>query len=92
MQRLIDKGQALKALKNISVGLDAEAVQRCIETVSNIPAMEVNETVNASWYLTHLDHEVMGVRPCLFYCSHCHVCATIQTNYCPNCGARMWKE
>ena len=38
--RLIDKNNVLKAVKTLSIELDAETVQRCIETVSNQPTVD----------------------------------------------------
>lgn len=37
---VIDRQTAIEALKNLSVELDAETVQRCIEAVSNLPSAE----------------------------------------------------
>ena len=40
-----------------------------------------------TWKRAYLDHEAMGERPSILYCSICNQCATYPTNYCPNCGA-----
>ena len=39
MDDLISRADALEALKDMSVAYDAESVQRCIETVSNLPSI-----------------------------------------------------
>ena len=41
------------------------------------------------WKRTYLDHETMGERPSILYCSICNRCITYPTNYCPHCGADM---
>jgi hypothetical protein len=41
------------------------------------------------WMTSYLDHEVMGVRPKILYCSGCNQCIAYPTNFCPNCGAQM---
>lgn len=46
-------------------------------------------TRNGIWKTTRLDHEAIGERPLLWYCSACDVCSTQPTKYCPHCGARM---
>ena len=40
----------------------------------------------------YLDHEAMGERPSILYCSICNQCIAYPTNYCPNCGADMRGE
>lgn len=44
------------------------------------------------WMTSYLDHEVMGVRPKILYCSECNQCIAYPTNFCPNCGADMRGE
>ena len=41
------------------------------------------------WKKTYLDHEAMGERPSVFYCSCCTQCIAFPTNFCPSCGADM---
>ena len=40
MSDLISRADALEAIKLLSVQLDAETVQRCIEAVSNLPSAQ----------------------------------------------------
>lgn len=47
------------------------------------------ERKNARWRTAYLDHEGLGIRPKIHYCSECSWCATFSTHYCPNCGADM---
>lgn len=41
------------------------------------------------WKRAYLDHETMGERPSILYCSICNQCVTYPTNYCPHCGTDM---
>lgn len=40
MSDYIEKSKALDYLKNLPATLDSETVQRCIETISNMPTVE----------------------------------------------------
>lgn len=44
------------------------------------------------WRRAYLDHEAMGERPSIFYCSVCSQCIAYPVNFCPNCGADMRGE
>ena len=50
------------------------------------------EPKKGKWKRTYLDHEAMGERPSILYCSECSQCIAYPTNYCPNCGAKMEGE
>lgn len=51
--------------------------------------LELLEQKTGKWKRAYLDHEAMGERPSILYCSICNQCIAYPTNYCPNCGARM---
>ena len=59
-----------------------------IYIVSKLPAVQP-ERKTGKWKKTYLDHEAMGERPSIFYCSACNQCIAYPTNYCPACGAKM---
>ena len=50
------------------------------------------QRMRGRWKRTYLDHEAMGERPSIFYCSACNQCIAYPTNYCPSCGADMRGE
>lgn len=50
------------------------------------------ERKKGKWKRAYLDHEAMGERPSILYCSICNQCIAYPTNYCPNCGADMRGE
>lgn len=52
----------------------------------------IEERKTGKWMTSYLDHEAMGVRPKILYCSGCCHCIAYPTNYCPNCGADMRGE
>lgn len=54
-----------------------------------IDAQPTIETRRGKWKKTYLDHEAMGERPSIFYCSVCNQCIAYPVNYCPSCGADM---
>ena len=45
------------------------------------------ERKKGEWKRAYLDHEAMGERPSILYCSICNQCIAYPTNYCPNCGS-----
>ena len=55
--------------------------------IEDAPTIEERKT--GKWKRTYLDHEAMGERPSIFYCSVCNQCIAFPVNYCPNCGADM---
>ena len=50
------------------------------------------EAVEGKWETAYLDHEAMGERPSVIYCSRCNHCFAYKTNFCPHCGADMRGE
>ena len=67
----------------------ADDVYKAIDAV---PAADVVERKKGKWKRAYLDHEAMGKRPSIFYCSACNQCIAYPVNYCPNCGADMRGE
>lgn len=61
-----------------------------IDDLENAPTIE--ERKKGKWKRAYLDHEAMGERPSILYCSICNQCIAYPTNYCPNCGADMRGE
>lgn len=55
--------------------------------IENAPTIEPR--MRGKWKKTYLDHEAMGERPSIFYCSVCNQCIAYPVNYCPSCGADM---
>lgn len=47
------------------------------------------ERKTGKWKVTYLDHEAIGERPRILYCSECNQCIAYPVNFCPSCGARM---
>ena len=60
--------------------------------LSDLPAADVVERKKGKWKRAYLDHEAMGKRPSIFYCSACNQCIAYPVNYCPSCGADMRGE
>lgn len=58
-----------------------------IDEIEEAPT--IDPVRKGKWMTSYLDHEAMGVRPKLLYCSKCCHCIAYPTNYCPNCGAKM---
>lgn len=65
-----------------------DACTDIIEKIGTMPTIEP-EQKKGKWKRTYLDHEAMGERPSILYCSECSQCIAYPTNYCPNCGAEM---
>lgn len=49
----------------------------------------VEERERGTWKTAYLDHEAVGERPKIFYCSVCNQCIAYPVNFCPSCGADM---
>lgn len=61
----------------------------------NEKVVEIENTLErkkGKWKTAYLDHEAMGERPKVLYCSECNQCIAYPTHYCPNCGADMRQE
>lgn len=58
------------------------------EVLRKQPTIEP-ERKKGKWKTAYLDHEAMGERPKVLYCSECNQCIAYPTHYCPNCGADM---
>lgn len=82
--------------------IDADALKESLKTntfrgnrfgevfdtyINNAPTIEERKT--GKWKRTYLDHEAMGERPSIFYCSACNQCIAYPVNYCPSCGSDM---
>lgn len=63
-----------------------------IDDIDSEPTADVVEVKHGEWKVAMLDHESMGCRPKVHYCSVCNHITTFRTFFCPNCGADMRKE
>lgn len=100
MNDLISRGDAIKAVlvSNLSActvfGRSEEGMataKELIQVIKNLPSAQP-ERKTGKWKRTYLDHEAMGERPSIFYCSACNQCIAYPVNYCPSCGADMRGE
>lgn len=57
-----------------------------IQALIDLPSVQP-ERKKGKWKRAYLDHEAMGERPSVLYCSICNQCIAYPTNYCPNCGS-----
>lgn len=89
--RLIDKNNVLQAVKALSIELDAETVQRCIEILSNQPTVDAVPVRHGKWLYDNQFH---------WYRASCNQCGYYRVTdikafgwnewrFCPMCGARM---
>ena len=63
-----------------------DGCETALRTLPNLPSAQQK---HGKWKTAYLDHEVMGVRPRIYYCSVCCQCIAYPTNFCPNCGTDM---
>ena len=61
-------------------------------TVLTVHDLSTLQIEGRKWKKAYLDHEAMGERPSIFYCSVCNQCIAYPVNYCPSCGADMRGE
>lgn len=60
-----------------------------VSDIDNMPAADVAPVVHGTWFLRHIGYGHY------WECSVCHatpIYVTNNTNYCPNCGAKMDME
>lgn len=93
MSDLIDRQKAINAVNTalfpmILTAKDAEKALRKLPSAYERDKAEAQpQRVRGRWKRTYLDHEAMGERPSVFYCSGCSQCIAYPTNYCPSCGS-----
>lgn len=61
-----------------------DGVRRVAEDVRYLPTADVVEVRHGVW--KYKRHKMTGETPCCSVCGGFH---TIETKYCPNCGAKM---
>ena len=94
MSDLIDRQQAIDALKQCYCGGEDTCgepwiyEEHAIKAINTLPSVQPMQK-EAKWMTAYLDHESMGRRPQILYCSRCDQCAAYPTDFCPACGADM---
>ena len=58
------------------------------EMIEALPTIQPMQK-EAKWMTAYLDHESIGHRPRILYCSRCNQCAAYPTDFCPACGSDM---
>ena len=92
MDDLISRTEALKALcRQCNVESPCEVVCDDYLEIKALPSAHPMQK-EAKWKTAYLDHESMGNRPKILYCSRCNQCAAYPTDFCPACGADMRGE
>lgn len=90
LQEYIKREQAYIDIGNntsIAVG-HSNGLWEAIAQIDEEPTVEPQRK-KGKWRTAYLDHEAMGERPKVLYCSECNQCIAYPTHYCPNCGADM---
>ena len=104
---LIDRQAAIDAVKKNTFRLTFAEEQNCEGHVAwsaeavysdvmegallELPSAQP-ERKRGKWKRAYLDHEAMGERLSILYCSVCNQCIAYPVNFCPNCGADMRGE
>lgn len=83
--RPIDADQFILAIMDASLSsVDEDTI---LDLVDSVPTVDVAPAVHGEWLLRHEGHGHY------WECSVCHknpcIYVTKDTNYCPNCGAKM---
>ena len=86
MPKLIDKTAAYNALKHESethgLSFSAEAYDRAARIIDQMPTIEAEPVRHGRWWR-------YPFKTASWRCDQCHHLADRQTQFCPNCGARM---
>ena len=100
MAEYIDRELAIKAVMNEDKDVMADygeeygtewgfSEEKIIGVIMKLPAADVAPVVHGTWLLRHIGHGHY------WECSICHatpIYVTNNTNYCPECGAKMYEE
>lgn len=84
MDEYIDRKQALNLVE--SSGMWGWSKEQLYDEMQDVPSADVAPVVHGTWFLRHIGHGHY------WECSVCHatpIYVTNNTNYCPNCGAKM---
>lgn len=87
MDEYIDRKQALNLVE--SSGMWGWSKEQLYDEMQDVPSADVAPVVHGTWFLRHIGHGHY------WECSVCHatpIYVTNNTNYCPNCGAKMDAE
>ena len=92
MNDLISRQAAIDAINSyFGFNIEEEYGSAVQEVINGLPSAQP-QRMRGRWKRTYLDHEAMGERPSIFYCSACNQCIAYPTNYCPSCGTDMRGE
>lgn len=92
---LIDRQEAIDSMCELMrhwFGCDPkDEIREIKRELGKLPTIEPEQPqrMRGRWKRAYLDHEAMGERPSIFYCSACNQYIAFPTNYCPACGADM---
>ena len=62
---------------------EADCFRRCIDLIDSIPATDVSTVRHGRWLCADTDTEQF------FLCNRCKKKEYWESDYCPNCGAKM---
>lgn len=85
MPEYIDRDAVYHAI-SVDGGLNEYEKAYCIDVVRKIPDADVDPVRHGRWILVDTDEEQF------FICSECENKEYWESDYCPNCGAKMDKE
>ena len=93
MSDLISRQEAIEeviALPNTENGYSETYDKECIiGLLKEIPSAEPKK---GKWKRYYIERGEFGERPSIFYCSECHSCSIVKTDFCPNCGTDMMES
>lgn len=69
-----------------------EIATKAVEFDKALREIPSAEPKKGKWKRYYIDRGEFGERPSIFYCSACHACSIVKTDFCPNCGADMRGE
>ena len=76
---------------NITIGLDKETAQDDINAF-NMAIEALKQEPKTGHWIEGSDIDIMGKKVYWYTCSNCNEDRGQNTNYCPNCGARMFES
>ena len=92
------KAEAVNWLINITADIgkaehrDLWHYEQALSEIRDMLESAQPDRKKGKWKRAYLDHEAMGERPSILYCSICGQCIAYPTNFCPTCGADMRGE
>lgn len=81
----IAESQLKKLADHYHGSFSGDAFERAMQLIAELPTVDAVEVVHGRW----IWHNKRALFEFKYECSICHDGSDLESNYCPNCGAKM---